>query len=79
MEVIIRWFGQVDRMENDRGIKRLRMGECDGARPVDRPRKMWVDTVKYCLKKKGLDIRQIERRVHDYYRSIWRGFVRGNA
>ena len=36
-----------------------------------------IDTVKECLRKKCLDIRQARRMVQ--YRSEWRGFVRGNA
>ena len=37
----------------------------------------WIDTVKGCLKKRGLDVRQARRIVQD--RSEWCGFVRGNA
>ena len=41
-----------------------------------RPRKRW-DTVKECLKKRGLGIRQARRIIQD--KSEWWGFVRGNA
>ena len=37
----------------------------------------WIDTVKDCLKKRGLDVRQARRIVHD--KSVWREFVRWNA
>ena len=37
----------------------------------------WTDTVKDCLKKMGLDVRQARIMVQD--RSVWRGFVKGNA
>ena len=60
-------------MENNRIAKRVYVGECVGCRSVDRPRKRWIDTVKDYLKKRGLDIRQARRMVHD--RSVWRGFV----
>ena len=63
-------------MENDRNAKRVYVGECAGSRSVGRPRKRWIDTVKDCLKKRGLDVREARRMVHD--RSVWRGFVRGN-
>ena len=29
------------------------------------PRKRWIDNVRDCLKKKGLDVRQARRIVHD--------------
>ena len=47
-------------MENYRIAKRVCVGKCAG-----RPRKRWIDTVKDCLKKKGLDVRQARRMVHD--------------
>ena len=50
--------------------------ESAGSRSVGRPWKKWIDTVKECLKKRGLDARQAGRMVQD--RSEWQGFVRGN-
>ena len=67
----------VERMEKDRNAKRVYVGECAGSRSVGRPRKNWIDTVEECLKKRGLDVRQPKRMVHDS--SVWRGFVRGNV
>ena len=48
-----------------------------GSCSVGRPRKKWIDTVKECLMKRGLDFRQARRMVQD--RSEWQGFVMGNA
>ena len=64
-EGVLRWFGHVERIENDRVTKRVYVGEVAGIRSVGRLRKMWIDTVKDCLKKSGLDIRQARRMVHD--------------
>ena len=64
-------------MENDRIAKRVYVGECAGSHPVGRPRKRWIDTVKDCFKKAGLDVRVARRMVHD--RSVWREFVRWNT
>ena len=50
-------------MENDRIPKRVYVGECVGSRSVGRPRKRWIDTVRDCLRKRGLDIRQARRMV----------------
>ena len=41
------------------------VGECAGSRSS---RKRWIDTVKDCLKKRGLDVRETK--------SVWLGFVR---
>ena len=38
--------GHVERMEIDRIAKRVYVGECAGSRPVGRPRKRWIDTMK---------------------------------
>ena len=76
-EGVLRWFGHVERMENDGIAKRIYVGECAGSRSVGRPRKRWIDTVKECLKKRGLDVSQARIMVGDM--SAWRGFVRGNA
>ena len=65
------------KIERDRIAKRVYVGECAGNRSVGRSRKRWIDTVKECLRKKGLDVRQARRMVQD--RSAWRRFVRGNA
>ena len=57
-EGVLRWFGHVERMERDRIAKRIYVGECAVSRSVGRPWKRWIDTVKECLKKRGLDVRQ---------------------
>ena len=55
-EGVLRWFGHVEREENDRNPKRVYVGECSVSRSVGRPRKRWLHTVKECLQKRGLDI-----------------------
>ena len=76
-EGVLRWFDHVEKMERDRIAKRIYVGVCAGSRSVGRPRKIWIDTVEECLKKRGLDVRQAKRMLQD--RSEWWGFVRGNA
>ena len=65
-EGVLRWFGHVERMENDRIAKRVFVGECAGSRSVGRPRKRWVDIVKNCLKKRDLDVKRAKRRDLDF-------------
>ena len=36
---VLRWFGHVERMDNDRFAKKVYVGECVGSRSVGRPRK----------------------------------------
>ena len=49
----------MERMENDRIAKRVYVGEGASSHSVVRSRKRWIDTVKDCLKKKGLNVRLI--------------------
>ena len=44
--------------------KRVYVGEFNGNRSAGRPRKRWLDTVKECLKKRGLDVPQ-DRSVYE--------------
>ena len=64
-EGVLRWFSHVERMEKDRIARKVYVGECAGSHSVSNPRKRWTDTVKDCLKKKGLDVRQARRMVGD--------------
>ena len=75
-EGVLRWFGHVERMENNRIAKKVHVGECVSSRSVGKARKRWIDTVKDFLKKRGLDAREAKRMLHN--KSVWRGFVRGN-
>ena len=76
-EGLLLFFGHVERIESDRIVKSLYVGECADSRSLGRPLKRWTDTVKVCLKIRGLDVRQARRMVQD--RSEWRGFIKGNA
>ena len=68
-EGVLPWFTHVERMEKDRIAKRVNVGECAGSRSMGWPCKRWIDTVKECLRKRGLDMRQPRRMVQD--RSDW--------
>ena len=64
-EGVLRWFGQVERMGNNRNAKLVYVGKYAGSRSVGRQRKRWINTVKGCLKKRGLDVRQARKMVND--------------
>ena len=59
------------------GLLREYLGVCAGSRSVGRPRKRWIGTMKECLRKSGLDVRQARRMVQDM--SELQEFERGNA
>ena len=67
----------MERMEKDMTTKRIYLGEIAGSRSAGRPRKKWIDMVKECLRKRGVNIRQAKRMVQD--RSKWRGNAWGVA
>ena len=71
------FFGSLAVWREWRIDKRVSVGVCAGSRSVCRPWKRWIDAVKECLRKRGLDVRQARRMVQDM--SQWLGFVRGNA
>ena len=73
----LRWFGHVERMENDRCAKGVYLRKCAGSHSVGRLRKRWIDTIKDCLRKRGLHVRLARKMVDD--RREWRGYVRENA
>ena len=52
----------MERLERFRTAKRVYVRECAGS-------KRWLDTVKKCLKKRCLDVRQARRMVQD--RTKW--------
>ena len=68
-EGVLQRFDYVERMEDNRNAKRVYVGECAGSLSVGRPWKRGIDTMKDCLKKRGLDVRQARRKAYD--RSVW--------
>ena len=63
IEGVVQWFGHEERMERDLIANRVYVGECAGSRSEGRTRKRRTDTVKECLRKKGLDVRRARRMV----------------
>ena len=64
-EKILGWFGYSERMKNDRIAKRVYVGNCVGNCLVGQLKKRWIDSVKDFLKKRGLNVGQARRKVHD--------------
>ena len=51
--IVLRWFGHVEIMGNNKTAKRVYLVQCAGVYSVGRPRKKWIDTVKDFLKKRS--------------------------
>ena len=70
---VLRWFGHVERMENDRLLKRVMNAEVSGRGARGRPRFGWMDGVKRAIRDRGMNMR--EAREHARDRNEWRAFV----
>ena len=62
---VLRWFGHVKRMEDERMAKRVYESNVRGVRRRGRPIKCWVDGVKEVLARKGLNIQEAKVSVED--------------
>merc|ERR1712002_855444 len=72
---VLRWFGHVERMGNERLVKRVYDSEVRGARRRRRPRKSWMNGVNETLGRKGLNIQEAKDSMQD--RNGWRSICRG--
>ena len=72
---VLRWFGHVERMEEDRLVKRVYQSDVMGVRRRGRPRRGWMDGVIDILGKKGLSIEEARECVQD--RCGWHNICKG--
>ena len=49
----MRWAGHVARMDEERGVYRVLLGKPEGRRPLERPRRRWVDNIRMDLQEAG--------------------------
>ena len=54
---VLRWFGHVERMDNERLLKKVMNAKVDGRSARGRPRFGWMDEVKRALNDRRVDIR----------------------
>ena len=50
----MRWLGHVERMIEERAVKRLYQNTPEGSRSVGRPRLRWMDDVREDLRRMGV-------------------------
>ncbi len=70
---VLRWFGHVERMEEERLVKKITISDVRGVRPRGRPRMGWMDSVKRALGAKRMSVKQGRVIVCD--RNEWRAVV----
>ena len=46
----MRWAGHVARMGEEKGAYRILVGKPEGKRPLRRPRRRWVDSIRVDLR-----------------------------
>jgi len=69
----IRWAGHVARMGEERGVYRVLVEKPEGKRPLERPRRRWVDNIR-------MDLQEVECGYMDWTgwaqdRDRWRRLV----
>ncbi len=69
----MQWFGHVERMEEERLVKKVTRSDVRGVRPRGRPRMGWLNSVKRALGARGMSVEQGRVLVHD--RNEWRAVV----
>lgn len=72
---VLRWYGHLERMDNDRLVNRIYRSKIHGVRGRGRPWKRWMDGVKEALDSRGMSFEQSAVCVRD--RVQWRRVVKG--
>ena len=70
---ILRWYGHVERMEDERLLKKVMNAKVDGRGARGRPRFGWMDGVKKALNDRKMDVREARKHVRN--RNEWRAIV----
>ena len=69
----MKWFGHVERMGEERQVKRVMSAEISGRRTRGRPRTRWKDVIKRDLETSGLNLEEAAAEARD--RDRWRQIV----
>ena len=70
---VLRWFGHVERIDNERLLKRVMNAKVDGRSTRGRPRFGWTDGVKRGLNDSMIDVREASERARN--RKEWQTIV----
>ena len=69
----MKWFGHVERMGEERQVKRVMRAQMQGRRPRGRPRTRWKDVIRRDLETSGLSLEEAAAEAQD--RDGWRQIV----
>ena len=67
---VLRWFGHVERMDNERLLKKVMNAKVDGRSARGRHMFRWMDVVKRALNDRRIDMREASERARN--RNEWR-------
>ena len=67
---VLRWFGHVERMDNERLLKKVMNVKVDGRSARGRPWFGWIDGVKRALNDRRMDMKEASERARN--RNEWR-------
>ena len=70
---VLRWFGHLERMNNEPLLKKVMNAKVDGRSARGRPRFGWMAGVKKALNDRMMDIREASERARN--RNEWRVIV----
>ena len=70
---VLKWFGHVERMGDERLTKKVYKSEVGGERPVGRPRFRWIDGVKDACDDRRMGLATVRRRCRIW--SEWRAMT----
>ena len=70
---VLRWFGHVERMDDERLLKKVMNAKVNGRSARGRPRFGWIDGVKRTLNDRALDVKEASEGARD--RNEWRMIV----
>ena len=70
---VLRWFGHVERVDNEQLLKKVMNAKVGGRRTRGRPRFGWMDEVKRALNDRRMDVRETSELARN--RNEWRTIV----
>jgi len=69
----MRWLGHLERMSEERVVKRLYQNTAEGSRSVGRPRLRWMDDMREDLRRMGVTIWRICAHRRDDWKMVSEG------
>ena len=73
----LKWFGHVERIGDERQVRRIMKAEIEGRRPVGRHRTRWKDVIRRDLESNGLSVEQAPSEARG--RDRWNDIVRASC